>query len=178
MSKGTSNTDCWFLLVLGSAFFPHYATRHCLAIQIANARTAKEEVNAVSMGGFEQPARLRVFVQKWREVRGHNVPTGSSRSLFPGSSPGIPMAPKSLASILRRAAWRAGLTKRVRPHVLRHSFATEFLEDGVDLPTIQQLLRHNSIRTSARYVRVSAKHIQGITSPAEKIRIPGIERTP
>jgi len=98
--------------------------------------------------------------------------------LFSGDTPGLPMAPKSFAGILRRAAWRCGLTKRVSPHVLRHSFATRLLEDGVDLPTMQQLLGHSSIRTSARYVRVSTAHLKKVVSPVEKIRIPGVERHP
>ena len=98
--------------------------------------------------------------------------------LFPGSTPGIPMAPISLGDILRRAAWRCGLSKRVSPHVLRHSFATQLLEDGVDLPTIQQLLGHRSIRTSARYLHVSTKRLRGIVSPVDKIRVPGFEPNP
>jgi site-specific recombinase XerD len=53
--------------------------------------------------------------------------------LFPGTTPGLPMGPKSLATVMRRAARRSGLTKRVSAHVLRHSFATQLLEDGVDL---------------------------------------------
>ncbi len=95
--------------------------------------------------------------------------------LFPGATPGLPMAPKSLATVMRRAARRSGITKRVSPHVLRHSFATQLLEDGIDLPTIQRLLGHGSMRTSARYLHVSAKHLASVVSPVDKIRIPGIE---
>jgi integrase/recombinase XerD len=98
--------------------------------------------------------------------------------LFPGTTPGIPMGPKSFADILRRAAWRCGLNKRVSPHVLRHSFATQLLEQGVDLPTIQQLLGHSSIRTSARYLHVSLKHLQAVVSPVDNIRVPGVEPQP
>lgn len=95
--------------------------------------------------------------------------------LFPGTTPGLPMGPKSLADVIRRAARRCGITKRVSPHVLRHSFATQLLEDGVDLPTIQCLLGHSSLRTSARYLHVSSKHLASVVSPVDKIRVPGIE---
>jgi len=96
--------------------------------------------------------------------------------LFSGTTPGLPMAPKSFGSIVRRAAWRCGLNKRVSPHVLRHSFATRLLEDGVDLAVIQQLLGHSSIRTTTRYARVSTALLKTVVSPVEKLRIPGIER--
>jgi len=95
--------------------------------------------------------------------------------LFPGTTPGLPMAPNSLARVMRGAARRCGITKRVSPHVLRHSFATQLLEDGVDLPTIQRLLGHGSMRTSARYLHVSAKRLASVVSPVDKIRVPGIE---
>ncbi len=91
--------------------------------------------------------------------------------LFPGYKPGCPMEPNSFARMVRRAASRCGLKKRVSPHVLRHSFATELLEDGYDLVTIQQLLGHSSIKTSARYVHVTTRQFNRVVSPAEKIRL-------
>ncbi len=61
----------------------------------------------------------------------------------------------------------AGLTKRITPHSLRHGFATHMLELGEDIRTVQQLLGHASIQTTARYTKVTAKHLGRIKSPLD-----------
>jgi integron integrase len=68
---------------------------------------------------------------------------------------------------IRRAAQRAGLSKRVTPHVLRHSFATHMAEHGTDLRTLQELLGHKDVATTQIYTHVMQKPGLGIKSPLD-----------
>lgn len=75
---------------------------------------------------------------------------------------------------IRTASRRAGLTKRVTPHTLRHSFATHLLEAGHDIRTIQSLLGHRDIRTTMIYTHVLGSRWAGVTSPLDRLPpIPG-----
>jgi len=78
-------------------------------------------------------------------------------------------SPTSVLSILRRASIKAGLNKIVRPHMLRHSFATHMLEQGVDLRYIQTILGHGSSKTTEIYTHVSNYSLTKIKSPFDAI---------
>lgn len=81
------------------------------------------------------------------------------------------LEPKSIRHAISTAARRAGIDKRVSPHVFRHSCATHLLEAGVDLRTIQVLLGHANIQTTARYLRVSTKRMQAAPSPFDALQL-------
>ena len=70
---------------------------------------------------------------------------------------------------IKRAAERAGLDKRVTPHVLRHSFATHLLENGTDIRTVQELLGHESVETTQIYTHVMKKPGVGVRSPLDML---------
>jgi site-specific recombinase XerD len=68
---------------------------------------------------------------------------------------------------VKAAAQRAGITKKVTPHVLRHSFATHLLERGTDIRTLQTLLGHSDVRTTEIYTHVMKKPGLGVRSPLD-----------
>ena len=89
--------------------------------------------------------------------------------LFPSPRPGKPLSRMAVFHVVRRAARRAGLRRRVNPHMLRHCFATHLLEAGTDIRVIQVLLGHRSLRTTARYVLVSRAHVGTVQSPLDAL---------
>lgn len=76
---------------------------------------------------------------------------------------------ESVTKIVSRAAGKAGITKNVTPHILRHSFATHLLEHGTDTRYIQDLLGHVDPKTTQIYTRVSKKNIEKIPNPLDNI---------
>ncbi|WP_318640239.1 tyrosine-type recombinase/integrase [Flavobacterium ardleyense] len=89
--------------------------------------------------------------------------------LFEGSIAGTRYSEKSLQSVLKQALKKAFITKPVTLHWLRHSYATHLLESGTDLRYIQELLGHNSSKTTEIYTHVSTKSIQQIKSPFDDL---------
>lgn len=108
------------------------------------------------------PERVHFALREyWKAVR----PKGTH--LFPGREDGTCVSHAAVRANLKTAAEKAGIKKRVTPHVLRHSFATHLLELGTDIRVIQMLLGHRSIRTTLRYTRVTPRLIAGTTSPVD-----------
>jgi integrase/recombinase XerD len=91
--------------------------------------------------------------------------------LFPGKTITNPISTRQLNRILHDAADRAELDKPVTLHLLRHSFATHLLEQGIDIRVIQVLLGHKKLETTARYVHVTTQTLRSVTSPLEYLKL-------
>jgi integrase/recombinase XerD len=106
------------------------------------------------------PTLLTILRVYWKEKR----PTGW---LFPGRGKGEHLTARMVQRACDIARRAARIRKRVTPHTLRHSFATHLLEDGADLRTIQTLLGHRSLQTTALYTQVSTRTICATRSPLD-----------
>src|SRR6266436_2489303 len=110
------------------------------------------------------------------ELREHwrRLPRKTSVWLFPGNrwhSGGQPIDTKTPRNACKQAAQRAGIKKRVYPHILRHCFATHLLEAGTDLRTIQILLGHRDLKETSIYLHLSQRHLHATASPLDSLKL-------
>jgi site-specific recombinase XerD len=111
------------------------------------------------------PALLAALRAHWQRLR----PT---TWLFPGQTPSGQRSLGALQRVCRKAVRAAGFAKKVSLHTLRHSYATHLLEAGVDLLTIQRLLGHRDLQTTARYTHLTASHLAGLPGLLEGLPQP------
>ena len=116
------------------------------------------------------PVLLNELRAHWRRLRRKSI------WLFPGNawhSGDHPIDTKTPRHACQYAAPRAGIKKKVYPHVLRHCFATHLLEAGADLHTIQILLGHHDLKETAIYLHLSQRHLHAIASPLDSLVLKG-----
>ena len=106
-----------------------------------------------------------------KDLRKYFIKFQPKEYLFEGQKGGKYSA-ESVLTIVKRAAKKSNIKKGVTPHVLRHSFATHLLEDGVDLRYIQVLLGHGSSKTTEIYTQVATNMIKTIKSPIDSLYLP------
>ena len=92
--------------------------------------------------------------------------------LFPGDIPGRPITKAAVEQACQKARRVSGINKPITPHSLRHGFATHLLEAGTDVRTIQLLLGHRSLATTARYLKVATTTVCATTSPFDLLPRP------
>jgi site-specific recombinase XerD len=109
------------------------------------------------------PLLLETLRSYWKTFR-------PVRWLFEGRRPGDPLAPSTAEKIFTAAAGRAGITKGVSFHSLRHAFATHLLEGGTNLVVIQALLGHRSLATTQVYTHVAQTYVSATPSPLDRLK--------
>lgn len=94
--------------------------------------------------------------------------------LFPARGSALPLVQASVQRLCQQVVARSGLSKHITPHTLRHSFATHMLEAGVDLLTLQHILGHNSLQTTAGYLHLSSHRLQQLPSLLDRLMLPNL----
>jgi site-specific recombinase XerD len=111
------------------------------------------------------PTLLEILRTWWRV----NKPR---RWLFPGDIPGRHISKDAVELACQKARRLCGIRKPITPHLLRHGFAVHLLESGTDVRTIQLLLGHRSLATTARYLRIATSKVCSTSSPLDLLPRP------
>ncbi len=106
------------------------------------------------------PKLLEILRDWWRVERPQHW-------LFPGDMPGQHITRYAVEDACRKAHHACKISKPITPHSLRHAFAVHLLEQGADVRTIQLLLGHRSLATTAKYLRIAATKVCSTTSPLD-----------
>ncbi len=115
-------------------------------------------------------ARLLSALRRWWSTHRH------PRWLFPGKTLARPLSDGMVQRIAGRVVKRAGLRKKATLHTLRHSYATHLLEAGVDVVTLQKLLGHSDLSTTARYLHLSTRQMQKLPNVLDLLGLPAKEK--
>jgi len=121
-------------------------------------RAGKGKKDRLSLLSERMAVALRRYIKEYQPT--YWLFEGANRKEYSGVSIGV---------IVREAAKKAGIGKKITPHVLRHSFATHLMDKGTDTRYIQKLLGHASLKTTAIYTYVSKKDLNKIVSPLDRI---------
>jgi len=113
---------------------------------------------------------LRVY-WRWLKPRDYLFPSRKHRDAEQ------PICDKTVWVACTEAASKAGIRKAVSPHLIRHAFATHLLEAGTDLRTIQLLLGHEDLEVTARYLHLSAQHLQKVVNPLEGLKLSSVDES-
>ena len=113
------------------------------------------------------PRLLAVLRDYWQTLR-----PASRQWLFPGPSPACHLSTHAVVRACHKALRLSRLSKPLTPHSLRHCFAVHLLEAGTDVRTIQLLLGHRSLSTTARYLHLAACKVSTTTSPLDLLPLP------
>jgi integrase/recombinase XerD len=111
------------------------------------------------------PRLLEILRDWWRMEK-------SNHWLFPGDLPGQHISKDAVEQACQKARCRCSIPKPTTPHSLRHAFAVHLLESGTDVRTIQLLLGHRSLATTARYLRIATTKVCSTTSPIDLLPRP------
>jgi integrase/recombinase XerD len=146
---------------------PNHIDGQRMVIRVEQGKGQKDRYVMLS------PKLLGTLRSYWRTVR----PQGGW--LFAGDVAGQPITTDAVELACRKARRLSGIRKPISPHSMRHAFAVHLLESGTDVRTIQLLLGHRSLATTARYLRIATSKVCSTSSPLDLLPRPiPVEPTP
>jgi len=128
-----------------------------MVVHVRNTKNRYDRIVPLS------PRMLQALRDYWKVRR----PKGAL--LFPGQDGTKPLSRDAVGWAIRKTARRAGIDKKVHPHLMRHAFATHMLELGADLRTVQILLGHRSLSSTTRYTHLTEARRRTLSSPVEAL---------
>jgi len=139
---------------------------------------SKRMVIRVVQGKGQKDRYVMLSVRLLEILRGYYKSERPKDWLFPGHHPGQPISTGAIEDACQKGRRISGISKPVTPHSLRHAFAVHMLEAGTDLRTIQLLLGHRSLATTARYLRIATNKVCANSSPLDLLPRPISEPKP
>ena len=141
---------------------PEDIDKERMVVRIRQGKGGKDREVPLSPKLHEQ---LRTYYRSVRRRNGWLFPSVQSRR------PDQPITQKTVWHACREATRRAGITKAVHPHTLRHSFATHLFDSGAELPVIQTLLGHADPRNTMIYLHLATRKLREAPNPLETLRL-------
>lgn len=149
-------------------------------LRVANIDSSRMTIHVQFGKGGKQrfvplsPVLLNTLREYWRWKK-------PKEYLFPGTrirnGKIMPISDKTVYHACVTAAHRAGIRKKVTPHLLRHTFATHMLENGTDIRRIQEILGHGDLATTARYLHISQNHLQSVVNPLDSLPLSPVNKS-
>jgi site-specific recombinase XerD len=156
--------------VLMTAYAAGLRLSEVVTLRVADIDSARMVIHLRQAKGHKDrdvmlsPRLLTILRQYWKIQR-------PAPFLFPGRNPDRPISPRTVQKACEHALAVSGLSKHVYMHTLRHSFASHLLESGTDLRTIQILLGHRSLSTTARSIHVATAALPSTRSPFDGLEL-------
>jgi len=129
----------------------------------------KERIASIK-GGKGNKDRTIILSKEWlKKVKKYLARKKAKTPYVFSKKNGKPLSSDTIQRIVKEAAEKAGIQKRVTPHSLRHSYATHLLEAGENIRKIQELLGHSDLSTTQIYTKVSMQELKKVKSPLDNL---------
>ncbi|MDB5224343.1 MAG: hypothetical protein JWN83_3010 [Chitinophagaceae bacterium] len=165
--QATANEKHKTMLML--AYATGMRLQEIINLKIKDINSARMVVE-IRRGKGKKDRQVVLSEKLLQQLRLYFIQYKPKKWLFEGQ-PGEPYGYRSLQMVFSRAKEKAGVKTEGGIHTMRHSYATHLMENGTDLRLIQELLGHNSIKTTVRYTHVSKAQIEKVTSPLDYLDI-------